>query len=148
MRLRVLALDPGERRIGLALSDPTGIIASPYAVLDRRTDDVASRLQEICRRESIGRIVVGLPVTLGGQEGEAAAAARDLAALAAEATGLETILHDERFTTVTAEQALLEGGVRRADRREVRDKVAAAVLLQSYLDGENQRRECLNGDDD
>ena len=142
---RILALDPGERRIGLALSDPTGIIASPYAVIDRRTDDVAQRLQRICRDEDVSRIVVGLPVTLDGREGQAAAAARELARLAAEATDLDVILHDERFSTVTAEQALLEGGMRRAERREVRDKVAAAVLLQSYLDGE--RRERIGGDD-
>lgn len=142
---RILALDPGERRIGLALSDPTGIIASPYAVIDRRTDDVAQRLQRICRDEDVSRIVVGLPVTLDGREGQAAAAARELARLAAEATDLDVILHDERFSTVTAEQALLEGGMRRAERREVRDKVAAAVLLQSYLDGD--RRERIGGDD-
>ena len=142
---RILALDPGERRIGLALSDPTGIIASPYAVIDRRTDDVAQRLQRICRDEDVSRIVVGLPVTLDGREGQAAAAARELARLAAEATALDVILHDERFSTVTAEQALLEGGMRRAERRQVRDKVAAAVLLQSYLDGE--RRERIGGDD-
>jgi len=142
---RILALDPGERRIGLALSDPTGIIASPYAVIDRRTDDVAQRLQRICRDEDVSRIVVGLPVTLDGREGQAAAAARELARLAAEATDLDVILHDERFSTVTAEQALLEGGMRRAERRQVRDKVAAAVLLQSYLDGE--RRERIGGDD-
>lgn len=142
---RILALDPGERRIGLALSDPTGIIASPHAVIDRRTDDVAERLQRICRDEDVSRIVVGLPVTLDGREGRAAAAARELARLAAEATELDVILHDERFTTVTAEQALLEGGMRRAERREVRDKVAAAVLLQSYLDGE--RRERIGRDD-
>lgn len=142
---RILALDPGERRIGLALSDPTGIIASPHAVIDRHTDDVAERLQRICRDEDVSRIVVGLPVTLDGREGQAAAAARELARLAAEATELDVILHDERFTTVTAEQALLEGGMRRAERREVRDKVAAAVLLQSYLDGE--RRERIGRDD-
>lgn len=142
---RILALDPGERRIGLALSDPTGIIASPHAVIDRRTDNVAERLQRICRDEDVSRIVVGLPVTLDGREGQAAAAARELARLAAEATELDVILHDERFTTVTAEQALLEGGMRRAERREVRDKVAAAVLLQSYLDGE--RRERIGRDD-
>jgi putative Holliday junction resolvase len=143
---RILALDPGERRIGLALSDPAGIIASPYAVLDRHTSDVAERLQQICRDEHVDRIVVGLPVTLDGREGAAASAARALAGLAAEATGLDVTLHDERFTTVTAEQALLEGGMRRAERRDVRDKVAAAVLLQSYLDGENQRRERTTGD--
>jgi len=142
---RILALDSGERRIGVALSDPTGIIASPYAVIDRRTDDVAQRLQRICRDEDVSRIVVGLPVTLDGREGQAAAAARELARLAAEATALDVILHDERFSTVTAEQALLEGGMRRAERRQVRDKVAAAVLLQSYLDGE--RRERIGGDD-
>lgn len=143
MKGRVLGLDPGERRIGVALSDPTGTIASPYAVIDRRSDDVTETLRRICAEMDVVRIVVGLPVSLSGQEGPSAAGARALASLAAEHTGLPVDLHDERFTTVTAEEALLEGGVRREQRREKRDKVAAAVMLQGYLD-----RKSMRGPDD
>lgn len=132
--MRILGLDPGERRIGVALSDPTGTIASPHSVIDRRSMDVADTVRALCADYDVDRIVVGLPTSLSGGEGSAAKAARDVGRLVCEATGISVEFHDERFTTVTAEAALLEGGVRREKRREIRDKVAAAVILQSYLD--------------
>jgi putative Holliday junction resolvase len=131
---RTLGLDPGSRRIGVALSDLTGTIASPHTVIDRSGEDVAAKLRELCRESEVERIVVGLPLHLSGREGPAVEAAREIADLARKATGLPVDMHDERFTTVTAESALLEAGVRRRKRREVRDMVAATVLLQSYLD--------------
>ncbi|MEN8114411.1 MAG: Holliday junction resolvase RuvX [Actinomycetota bacterium] len=131
---RVLGLDPGERRIGVALSDPTGTIASPHSVIDRRTTSVADAVRSICEEFAVELIVVGLPTGLSGNEGPAAQAAREVAKTVGETTGLPVELQDERFTTVTAEAALLEGGVRRAKRKDVRDKVAAAVILQGYLD--------------
>jgi len=136
---RVLALDPGEKRIGVALSDPGGVVAHPHATIDRTGTDVSVALRELCREHGVERIVVGLPLTLGGEEGRGAAAARRLAHLAREATGLDVELLDERFTTAIAEAALLEGSVRRRRRRELRDRVAAAVLLQAYLDRRNAR---------
>ena len=84
-------------------------------------------------------IVVGLPVSLGGEEGSAAQKARSLGNQVGEATGCEIVFFDERFTTVQAEAALLEGGVRRRQRREAIDKVAAAMMLQGYLDAEAHR---------
>ena len=131
---RVLGLDPGSKRIGVALSDPTGTIATPHTVIDRSGEDVAARLHTICVEHDVERIVVGLPLHLSGREGSAAEEARRVADVAREATGLPVEMYDERFTTVTAESALLEGGMRRRERRTVQDKVAAAVLLQSYLD--------------
>ncbi len=86
------------------------------------------------RKKGVERIIVGLPTGLSGVEGPSAKAARAFGSLVAEATGLPVEYQDERFTTVTAESALLEGGVRREKRRDVRDKVAAAVILQAYLD--------------
>ncbi len=91
-------------------------------------------LRALVEENGVERIVVGLPVQLSGEEGKAATAARAFAAEVAEATGKPVELQDERFTTVTAEEALLEGGVRREERRQTRDKVAAAVMLQGYLD--------------
>ena len=132
--MRILGLDHGERRIGVAISDATGTIASPHSVIDRRADDVAETLQSVIAEYDVERIVVGLPLHLSGDEGASAQAARAFADTLAEETGLPVALQDERFTTVTAEGALLEGGVRRRQRREVRDKVAAAVMLQGYLD--------------
>ena len=138
---RILGLDPGERRIGVALSDPTGTIASPHSVIDRRTVDPAIAVREMCEEYGVGLIVVGLPTGLSGNEGPSAKAARVFGTRVSAAADVPVEFQDERFTTVTAEAALLEGGVRRDKRREVRDKVAAAVILQTYLD-----RKDLNGD--
>lgn len=131
---RVLGLDPGERRIGVALSDPLGIIAQPHVVLDQRTSDAIADIRDICLEYEVTTVVVGLPVSLSGVEGSAAEKARAFAARVAEATGCEIVFFDERFTTVQAETALIEGGVRRRKRRGTIDKVAAAVMLQGYLD--------------
>ena len=131
---RILGLDPGERRIGVALSDPLGIIAQPHSVIDLRSQDLVAELKRIIAEEDVITIVIGLPVSLDGQERAAAQRARQFAASVAAATGMEPVFADERFTTSVAEAALLEGNVRRADRRDARDKVAAAVMLQGYLD--------------
>ncbi len=131
---RILGLDPGERRIGVALSDPLGIIAQPYAVIDLRSQNLAKELKRIIAEEDVITIVIGLPVSLDGAERTAAARAREFASKVAAATGLAPVFADERFTTSVAEAALLEGDVRRAHRRDVVDKVAAAVMLQGYLD--------------
>jgi len=133
---RLLGLDPGERRVGVALSDPLGIIAQPHCVIDRRKSDVATEVRRLVKDEDIKKIVVGLPVSLDGREARAAVAARRFGKLIADATGLEVTYFDERFTTSVAESTLLEGRVRRVERRALRDKVAAAVMLQGYLDSQ------------
>ena len=134
---RALGVDLGERRIGLALSDPSRTVASPHDVLRRSGDPVADRraIAERARAEGANVIVVGLPLSLSGRSGPAAQAAlAEIAALQAICGDIEVVAHDERLTTVTAERALIEGGVRRRARREVVDKVAAAVMLQSWLE--------------
>ena len=131
---RVLGLDPGSRRIGVAVSDASRSIASPLEVIDRRRNDVANRLRTICDEYDIDAIVVGLPLSLSGAEGPAAEAAREPGATVTASTGHDVVYWDERFTTRTAEAALIESGMRREDRRDRRDKVAAAVMLQGYLD--------------
>ena len=131
---RLLGLDPGERRIGVALSDPLGIIAQPFTVIDQRTEDLTKRLRELCTEYDVGTIVVGLPVSLSGDEGTAAAKARRFGAKVKTITGCDVVFADERFTTVQAERALVDDGMRRDRRRETKDKVAAALMLQGYLD--------------
>lgn len=130
---RVLALDYGTRRIGVALSDPLGIVARPFAVV-AAGENAPGDIARIARENDVERIVVGLPVGLSGHEGPSAELARRLAAEVEEATGLPVDMIDERFTTRTAEEALVEGGVRRRERRTKVDKVAAAVILQQYLE--------------
>jgi putative holliday junction resolvase len=132
---RVLALDFGTRRVGVAVSDPLGISAQPHSVLDGEDPGLMESIGRLAADLPAERIVVGLPVSLNGSEGPAAATARRFAGEVAVATGLPVELLDERFTTVSAERVLVEAGLSGRRRRRVRDRVAAAVLLQSYLDG-------------
>ncbi len=131
---RIVGLDPGERRVGVAVSDAAGITAQPWGVIDLRRDDLAAVLRRVLDETGAELVVVGLPVSLAGHEGVAAARARELGATVADISGLPIEFWDERFTTTVAERALTEAGMRRQRRREVRDKVAAVVMLQSYLD--------------
>jgi putative pre-16S rRNA nuclease len=138
---RVLGVDLGSRRIGLALTDPTRTIASPYDVLRRGADHAHDHdaLVAVAQSEGATTIVVGLPLSLSGKAGPAARATLEevdaLRATAAKA-GIDVIVHDERLTTVTAERSLIEARMRREARRRVVDKVAAAVMLQSWLEGD------------
>ncbi len=134
---RALGVDLGARRIGLALSDPSRTVASPHEVLRRSRDPAADRraIVDTARRQDANVIVVGLPLSLSGRSGPAARATlEEVEALRAVAGDIEVTVHDERLTTVTAERALTEAGMRREARRRVVDKVAAAVMLQSWLE--------------
>jgi putative Holliday junction resolvase len=131
---RIIGLDPGERRIGVAIADPTGTIASPDRYIDRQSVDAGVVITELCRDLEVAVIVVGLPIALDGREGPSAIAAREFGDMVHQVTGITVEYHDERFTSVTADQALISGGVRRKKRKEKRDQVAAAVMLQGYLD--------------
>jgi len=132
---RVLALDYGTRRVGVAVSDPLGISAQAHSVLDGADPGLMGNISRLATELGAERIVVGLPLSLDGSEGPAAAAVRRFAAEVGAATGLPIELLDERFTTVSADRVLVEAGLSERRRRGVRDRVAAAVLLQSYLDG-------------
>lgn len=133
--MRILAVDPGSKRVGLALSDPTGTIAQPLQTVDAEPpESLASRLAAIARDRSVDRIVVGLPRRMDGTDGPEAKAARRLATELRQESRLPVELVDERLTTVAAERSLREGGVRGATRRQKVDGVAAALLLQSHLD--------------
>lgn len=135
---RVLGVDLGGRRIGLALSDPTRTVATPHTVIERAStrerDHVA--IVDAARREDVTTIVVGLPLSLSGAKGPAARAALaeidELRAVAGPE--IEVVAYDERLTTVSAERSLQEARLGRDARRRVVDKVAAAVMLQAWLD--------------
>jgi putative Holliday junction resolvase len=136
--MRVLAVDPGKVRVGLALSDEGGRLATPHSTLPAGAR-LAERIAAIASETSAGTVIVGLPRRLDGSEGPEAEAARDLADGIAEASGLAVELWDERFTSAMAETALRSSRPKRgrkvaSARREATDRVAAAVLLQSYLD--------------
>lgn len=132
---RVLGLDPGTVRVGVALSDPLRITAQPHASLDAADPELVDRIAELVAEFDVDLVVIGLPVSLDGSEGPAAALARGFAEAVAAGVDVPVELHDERFSSVTAERAMIEMGARRAERKAARDRVAAAVFLQSYLDG-------------
>jgi putative Holliday junction resolvase len=140
--MRVLALDLGERRIGVALSDPLGVLATPLTVLklSSREDQLAA-IEKLVQRHQVERIIVGYPRSLNGHTGpQAQRVDRYVAQLSARletldsASGVPIVLWDERFSTVHAERLLHEAGKR--VRREHIDAAAAAVILQSYLDAQ------------
>lgn len=138
---RILALDLGSRRIGLAVSDPLGIVAQglPTLIRTSKAKDLAA-LAQVAAEYEVGRIVVGLPLHLSGEEGPEAAAARRFARDLARHTGLPVVLHDERLTTRQAEAVLRTGGVSSRERARVVDQLAAVLILQSYLDALRYRR--------
>lgn len=132
---RILGLDFGEKRIGLAVSDPTALLVVDSWVLERQGEaaDLDS-LAKLGQERQVERIVVGLPRSLEGGLGPQAQLTLDFVQRLAQATGLPVDTWDERLSTVAAERAMREAGVRRERRRQQRDAVAAALLLQSYLD--------------
>lgn len=130
-----MGLDPGGRRIGVALSDPTGLLASAHSVLRRTTlDRDLEALRTIASENDVGLVVVGLPLHLSGREGGEAERAREFALRVGEALGLPIEMVDERLSSVEAERQLQESRVRRVRWKERLDAVAAAVVLQGYLD--------------
>lgn len=140
--MRAMALDVGTRTIGLALSDPDGILATPWETLLRRGEaaDVGELLRRIAERE-VGDVVVGLPLELDGREGRRARRVRRLIEVLEEALrsreGEPVGVHtwDERFSSAAADRALREADLSRARRRETIDAVAAQIILQGWLDG-------------
>lgn len=128
-------MDPGSKRVGVAVSDPTETIAQPLATVPAEPRaTLATRLAAIANERETGRIVVGLPRRMDGSEGPEAKAARELASELRRASNLQVELVDERLTTAQAERAMVAAGARRARRRESIDQVAATLLLQSHLD--------------
>ena len=133
--MRILAIDPGTKRVGLALSDPSATIASALATVEAEpSSTLAARLAAIAKEREAERIIVGLPRRLDGSRGPEAASAERLAAEIRAAARLPVETVDERLTTAEAERSLIEGGVSREKRRLSIDRVAATLLLQSHLD--------------
>jgi putative Holliday junction resolvase len=133
---RTLALDVGSKTIGIAVSDPMGIIAQPVETWSRvgRRRDV-EHVAEVARTREVEQIVVGLPIRTDGGEGPEALEARRIAeALSGVLEGVPISLQDERFTTAQARRSLIQADVRRSKRKQVIDQVAAVLILQSWLD--------------
>ncbi len=130
--VRALGVDVGTVRVGVALSDPAGLVATPLTSLDA-SPDLAGRLAALAGEYACQTVVVGLPKALSGRDTASTRMARDLAASVAQ-QGLDVHLWDERLSSAQAERVLLSAGRRRAQRRTERDPVAAAIILQGWLD--------------
>ncbi len=133
--MRKMALDYGEVRIGVAFSDPLGIIASGYETYVRKelTRDLAY-FYDLAKQKEVDTIIIGLPINMNGTEGERANATRVFGEKLKEATGLVVKYLDERLSSVSAERLLIEADVRRENRKKFIDKISATIILQNYLD--------------
>lgn len=129
---RVIGLDLGDRRVGVALSDPMRIIASPLLTIQRRNDEWKKELYALIEEHEVRELVLGLPRHMDGREGAGAEEARKLAT-ELEGRGLKVIMWDERLTTVSAQKALREMGVKAKQQKGAIDQVAAQLILSGYL---------------
>ncbi len=129
---RYLGIDYGSKRVGLAISDGLGLTARPLEVVSRSS--LTDRVRQIVGEFGVDMLVVGLPTGLGGDEGKSAEAAREMGEELERDIGLGVVFVDERFSSRMAEGVLLESGMKRRQRRGTVDKVAAAIVLQNYLD--------------
>jgi putative Holliday junction resolvase len=132
-----MGLDIGTDRVGVAISDESGIIAQPFTVIDAggSSMETVDKVAGLVKTHKIDAIVLGLPASLKGDPcGDSAIMAKQTGEKIRKATGVRVIYWDERFTTAQAERALIEARVRRKERRRLVDKIAASLILQSYLD--------------
>ncbi|MGQ0634113.1 MAG: Holliday junction resolvase RuvX [Planctomycetaceae bacterium] len=133
---RLMGVDFGQKRVGLALSNPDQTLATPLETLMRRDEKQdARRLKQIARDYQVVGLVVGLPVHMSGKEGAQARAARAFGQWVAQETALPVCFHDERYTSAFADELLRELDLTARQRQDRRDRLAAQILLQSYLDG-------------
>lgn len=132
---RLLGIDTGTVRVGLAVSDPDRILASPLDTYSRQNSEAdAAYFQRVAKAEQIVGFVVGLPISLNDTEGPKAREARAFGEWLTDVTGLPVEFVDERFTSSAAEDALIASGVKRDKRKGQRDRIAAVFILQAYLD--------------
>lgn len=132
---RMLGLDYGDVRVGVAITDPCRIICSPHTVLSRVTDDlVADEVVKLCEEKQVDQLVVGLPLNMDGSAGDAARKVEAFVEILESKTDISIALWDERLSTVSAQKSLIAAGTRRDKRKGLVDKVAAQIILQNYME--------------
>lgn len=138
---RILGIDPGEKRIGVAISDPLAITAQGLpTILSKSSSEAVLEICKITREYKVEKIVIGLPLNMDGTEGEQAKLAYQLGAQLEDLLDVPIIFRDERLTSRQAEAVLLDADVRREKRKEHIDKLSAQIILQSYLDEQEERK--------
>ena len=136
--MRVMGLDYGTKTVGVAISDPLGLTAQGIETIQRKEENklrrTCARIEELIKEYQVEKIVLGFPKHMNNDIGERAQKSLEFRDMLIRRTGLEVIMWDERLTTVAAEQTLIESGVRRENRKQYVDKIAAVFILQGYLD--------------
>ncbi len=140
--MRIMGLDFGSRTVGVAVSDPLFLTAQGVEIIRRKSPNklrqTLARIEELITEYEVDRIVLGYPKNMNNTEGERCEKTQEFRQMLERRTGLPVILWDERLTTVLADQAMMEGGIRRENRKEYVDKLAAVFILQNYLDASRQ----------
>ena len=143
MTMRIMGLDYGSKTVGVAVSDPLGITAQGVETICRKDENklrkTCARIEALIEEYQVTKIVLGLPKNMNNTLGERAEACMEFAKNLERRTGLEVVMWDERLTTVSAEKALMESGVRRENRKAVIDQIAAVFILQGYLDSQSNK---------
>lgn len=136
--MRIMGLDFGSKTVGVAVSDPLFVTAQSLEIIRRKSENklrqTLARIEALIEEYEVDRIVLGLPRNMNASEGERAEKTREFAQMLFRRTGIEPILWDERLTTVAADKLMMEAGIRRENRREYVDAIAASYILQGYLD--------------
>lgn len=145
--MRVIGIDLGSKRIGIALSDTDLTVATPLDVVERSGNVEKDHITilKITDEWEVQKIIVGLPISLDGTLGPSAQSVMDEIKMLRGVTDIPIETHDERFTTVTAEQILLQQNVKRDKKKRVIDKVAAAIILQGWIDSFNKSKDARSG---
>ncbi len=143
--MRIMGLDFGSKTVGVAVSDPLFLTAQGVEIIRRKSPgklrQTLARLEELIAEYEVDRIVLGYPRNMNNTEGERCEKTREFKELLERRTGLSVILWDERLTTVAADRTMIEGGIRREDRKQYVDKLAAVFILQGYLDSQAMKKD-------
>lgn len=136
--MRIMGLDYGAKTVGVAISDEMLLIAQPVETIKReragKLRQTLARIETLMKEYDVEKVVIGLPKKLNNEEGDRCDKTKEFGDMVERRSGLEVVYQDERLTTVAADAVLAEGGVRKENRKEYIDKVAASIILQGYLD--------------
>lgn len=136
--MRMMGLDYGTKTVGVAVSDPLGITAQAVETIERKAENklrqTLARIEVLAKEYEVEKFVIGLPKHMNNDIGERAEKSMEFGEMLHRRTGIEVVMWDERLTTASAERTLIEAGVRRENRKQVIDQIAAVFILQSYLD--------------
>ena len=136
--MRIMGLDYGSKTVGVAISDELGVTAQPIMTIERKSENklrkTLAKIEELIEEYKVSFVVLGYPKNMNNTEGDRVTATNEFKEHLERRTGLEVFLQDERMTTIEATNILKESGVRREDRKDYVDKMAAAIILQTYLD--------------